>query len=243
MHISQVTDKAVHQLRTQATKALQAQRAGSNALLRLCLSPNMLADPGYFRLQMVIRELRRMCRKLPALVGLWRAFHRRFDGTLFAGPFSQVLTCLNQIGWLLLEPPLIKDHNGCVHDLLDIDHKLLHLQLQDAWAQHAAKQVQHRKTMSDLDGLDLHLSNPDTGRLTALQLARVRALQDGSFRLATQHAKYDATNTGQCKSCGVPETVEHLCLDTSVTPTRPRMASPTLARSPEVPYATIWSLD
>ncbi|CAJ1453055.1 unnamed protein product [Effrenium voratum] len=210
--ISQVTDKAVHQLRTQATKALQAQRAGSNALLRLCLCPNMLADPGFFRLQMVIRELRRMCRKLPALVGLWRAFHRRFDGTLFAGPFSQVLTCLNQIGWLLLEPPLIKDHNGCVHDLLDIDHKLLRLQLQEAWAQHVAKQVQHRKTMSDLEGLDLHLSNPDTGRLTALQLARVRALQDGSFRLATQHAKYDATNTGQCKSCGVPETVEHLCL-------------------------------
>ena len=210
--ISQVTDKAVHQLRTQATKALQAQRAGSNALLRLCLCPNMLADPGFFRLQMVIRELRRMCRKLPALVGLWRAFHRRFDGTLLAGPFSQVLTCLNQIGWLLLEPPLIKDHNGCVHDLLDIDHKLLRLQLQEAWAQHVAKQVQHRKTMSDLEGLDLHLSNPDTGRLTALQLARVRALQDGSFRLATQHAKYDATNTGQCRSCGVPETVKHLCL-------------------------------
>ncbi|CAJ1360655.1 unnamed protein product [Effrenium voratum] len=46
MAIAQVTDEEVAQLRTTATKALQAHRAGSNPMLRLSLSSNMQADPG-----------------------------------------------------------------------------------------------------------------------------------------------------------------------------------------------------
>ena len=62
MAIAQVTDEEVAQLRTTATKALQAHRAGSNPMLRLSLSSNMQADPGFYRTWNILQDIRRLCR-------------------------------------------------------------------------------------------------------------------------------------------------------------------------------------
>ena len=73
--ICSVTEAEIMHLRTTASRAIQAHRAGSNPLLRLSLSANILADPGFFRTWAVLQDLRRLCRKSPQLVTLWRRFH------------------------------------------------------------------------------------------------------------------------------------------------------------------------
>ena len=73
--ICSVTEAEIMHLRTTASRAIHAHRAGSNPLLRLSLSANILADPGFFRTWAVLQDLRRLCRKSPQLVTLWRRFH------------------------------------------------------------------------------------------------------------------------------------------------------------------------
>ena len=86
-------------LRSQAMRALRLSQAGVSGLLRLTLSSTPNADPSWWRLQHTVGAFVRLLRKEPRLLNDWKSFMWNFDGSLFRGPFSQLLVVLGQIGW------------------------------------------------------------------------------------------------------------------------------------------------
>lgn len=201
-------DAHLQKLRTQATKHLGLQLAGSNPMLRLSLSQPPTADPGFYQLKTAILDFRRLCHKSPDLVHYWRIYMDRFDGALRDGPFSKMLSLLNGIAWKILTPPMLQDHDGYCFDFLQIAKGALERLLHDGWLQWVATQVNH-KTMEGLQGIDIALTVLDHEKLVALDLARVRALQTGAFVSSWQHAKYDKTKQPICSCCLVPDTQKH----------------------------------
>ena len=195
-------------LRRQALRSLRLAKAGVNALLRLGLSSTPAADPGFWRLRMTVRTFLRLLGKEPRLLGLWTTFMLGFDGTLFSGPFSQLLVVLNQIGWKIV-PPFLLDHDGCSINLLCADEAALDELLYDAWLQHIARSVSQRKTMNDLKGLDPQLLVADTTSLTSLQRSWLDALRSGAFMDHAAQSHFDMTKSADCRVCGVSDDTRH----------------------------------
>lgn len=195
-------------LRKQAVSALKLQTAGSNPLLRLTLSSTPQADPGLWRAQQVVLTFRRLVTKEPRFFQLWHLFMQGFQGELYSGPFSQLIHVLNQLGWTI-SPPFVCDHDGCQHHLLKLNTSSLRSLVHDAWLQHVARLVGHRKTMMDLEGIDLALVTGAQTSLNPLEASLVSALQSGAFTSVAQHSKYDLTKDGMCPLCQVPDSPSH----------------------------------
>ena len=195
-------------LRTQALKALKLGAAGVNGLLRLSLSTTPEADPGFWRLKTTLQSFLRLLRKEPRLLNLWTEFMHQFDGCLFSGPFSQLLTVLNQIGWRI-EPPFLIDHDQCRFHILGMDSGALPDLLYDGWLQYVSRTVSRRKTMNDLDGLHTPLLPAGGHKMDALSTSLVAALQSGAFMNQAAQSRFDLTKNEQCSICGVPDTTLH----------------------------------
>eukprot|EP00435_Cladocopium_sp_Y103_P031943 s1553_g8.t1 len=191
-------------LRSQAMRSLRLAHAGVNGLLCLTLSSTPVADPGFWRLRMTVKAFVRLLRKEPRLFSEWKKFMLHFDGTLFSGPFSQLLIVLNQVGWRI-EPPFLFDHDELGYDLRSLDVGILDSLLHDAWLQHVARQVVGRNTMNDLVGLDPLLLNLDSTTLTSLQQSLMSSLRSGAFMNRAMQARFDYTKNALCSSCGVPD--------------------------------------
>ena len=199
----------VHSLRCSATQALKICPAGCSSLLRLSIHECLEVDPGFYQLRVVIRDLRRMCAKHPCVLQQWQMFMSSFMGQLLHGPFSKLLSVLNEVGWCLLQPPVVQDTCGRRHDLLSTPTSLLKRLLEQAWLDHVANQHKHRKQMCDLDGLDRPLLRHLEKGLGPLRLAQLNALRSGAFIFDAAHSKYDLTVTGLCPTCHVEDTPEH----------------------------------
>ena len=137
-----------------------------------------MADPGCWLLHYTVTTFRRLAREEPLLVQHWCSFHSSSTGSLLAGPFSQLLHVLNQVNWHV-DPPYVVDHDNCRHHLLSLPCSALTDLLTDAWFQYIARRAVHRKTMSDLAGLDTKLAQRLHKSLDPLQ----RSLYYGLFRL------------------------------------------------------------
>ena len=196
-------------LRRQATSALGLRVGGANPLLRLSLPEPPVAEPAFFQLVRIVDCLRRLCFKSPELLERWQSFMHAFDGRTIPGPFSRLVTCLSEIGWAVLEPPLVLDHDGFEHDLLALPRQLLHDLLLDGWLQHVASIVCKRHTMSDLRGIDPYLTKLDHDKLPVKQLAQTLALKEGAFVSAWHQAKFDGTKQAECAFCRVPDHPGH----------------------------------
>ena len=195
-------------LRAKATQAIGIQPAGASSSLRLTLSPDMCADPGFYQLWHLVNDLRRLGKKQPDLVGQWASFVSHFSGRYFPGPFSSLLQLCTKMGWWI-EPPFLVNARGIRVDLFRAPKGLLRKLLEQGWANLVAGQHRHRKSMTALQGLDLVLAHLDDNRLQAVELARVRALQSGSNIANAQHCRYDLTKDEICAVCGVSDTVQH----------------------------------
>ena len=91
-----IGEKCIETLRGKAVSSLRLRKAGANPLLRLGLSSTPSADPGLWRAQQTLHTFRRLARKEPRFFALWQAFMSSYNGCLFSGPFSQLLTVLGQ---------------------------------------------------------------------------------------------------------------------------------------------------
>eukprot|EP00438_Fugacium_kawagutii_P008056 Skav223965 [mRNA] locus=scaffold3540:263869:268707:+ [translate_table: standard] len=202
------SDGYVHDLRKSAVKALRANGAGSNPLLRLSLSDDPCNDPGFYQLSTVLRTFRRLLGKSPDLQPMWKLRLDGFTGKMLPGPFSRLIQCLDMIGWSMQGPPWLLDHEQRSLNLLTIDDHTLFTCLLDAWYQYVAASI-HRKTMQDLKGLDGYLTLLDTKKLPALQRALVSALHSGAFVSDAEHSKFDFEKTGMCSLCGCEDDRAH----------------------------------
>ena len=204
-----LSNSHLQQLRVAATKALGIRPGGVSSLLRLSIAPQMDSDPGFYMLWSVLRDIRRISTKVPNLLLSWREFMSNYDGQLFHGPFSKILSVIGQVGWTLLVPPYFQDHEGLQHSMLDSAEGCLRNLAERAWLHLVGKAHSHRKTMADLQGIDLGLLRADQHRRSALDSARLASVRAGAFLFDAQHAKYDLSKTGLCACCHVPDTVEH----------------------------------
>ncbi|CAJ1368272.1 unnamed protein product [Effrenium voratum] len=202
-------DQHIKQLRSAAVAALQLKCAGGNPILRLTLEFQCMADPGYYQIATTLRDFRRLCHKQPAHVNEWAHFMRQYDGRLLPGPFSKLIEVCSSLGWTITSVPIIQDHDGVNFNLLMCATNELDIRLNDAWAQHIAGQVQHRKSMNGLRGLDLACTTRRRSKYNSLQARLVAAIWDGSFRAVCYHAKYDLTKDAQCPRCHVTDDYRH----------------------------------
>lgn len=203
-----VADGYAQDLRRQAVKSIRANGAGSNPLLRLSLSDDMANDPGFYQLQLCLRTFQRMLRKSSDLLILWRIRMTGFTGKLLPGPFSRLIQCLSLVGWSVLEPPFILDHEQRRWNLMDIDGKSLRAVLEDAWLQYMSSCVR-RQTMHDFQGCDGYLTLLDSSRLPSLQRALLSALHCGAFMTSLEHSKYDPEQPPFCSHCGCEDDRAH----------------------------------
>ena len=199
----------LQQLRSAAVKATGLNSGGSNPLLRLSLASNMEVDPGFYELWHSVQALRRMLVRQPQLLFQWRTFMTGYDGDMYHGPFSKLLQLFSRVGWSVLEPPQVMDHDGLVHDLVASPQLLLRRLLEQAWLMHVGQQVSHRATMSDAVGLDLALLSMDQAQLTPLELALQSSLRSGAFMFGAQQAKFDLSQDGLCPHCQVEDNAHH----------------------------------
>ncbi|CAE7902920.1 unnamed protein product [Symbiodinium necroappetens] len=131
------------------------------------------------------------------------------DGRQLHGPLTKLVAVLAQVGWCILEPPQVLDHEGLQHNFVQMPMPLLRRLLEHAWLQYTARCHVHRKAMADLRGLDPALLRADTKRMSALDVARYASVRAGAFLFGHQHSQFDLTQTGLCEHCQVPDTVEH----------------------------------
>ena len=170
-------------------------------LIRLSTASNMEADPGCYELWQCVQTLRRMLHKQSHMLCQWQIFMAGYDGCIFHGPFSKLILLFSKIGWSVLKPPCIQDHDGLVHDLMFCPSQLLRRLLEQAWLMYVSNQVQHRRTMADVKGLDLALLSEDCARLNPLESSLHSALRSGAFTFRAQQAKFDLSQDGQCPHC------------------------------------------
>ena len=208
-----VSDGLLQNLRTQAVRALKAAPAGASPALRLSLSSPMTADPGFYQLWLCLTTLRRMCLKQPRVLQLWQSFMVRFDGCLYPGPFSKLLSVLHELQWRVGMPPFFFDEEGLQHNLLVIPTPALRALAERAWLQAVALAHRSRGDMVDLLGLDVSLVRLAAKSLCPRAAARVAALQSGALMFGEAQSRFDMTKSGLCPTCRVPDTKAHrLCV-------------------------------
>ena len=226
-----ISDSVLSSMRAQAVRALNSQSAGASAMLRLSVATPIDADPGFFQLWAVVRDIRRLAAKDSRLLPMWVAFMSGYAGRLSHGPFSKLLQVFGQIGWRVEQPPYFQDEQGLTHNLLELPCALVRSLCEQAWLTFVASQHRHRQTMRDLHSIDLSLLRADHSRLSALDLARLSALRSGAFMFGACHSRFDLSQDGLCPECRVPDTHEHrVCVC-------PRFAA---ARRPFQWVCTLW---
>ena len=207
-HAIGLGENHIDKLRTRALKALKLNKAGVNSRLRLSLTANPSMDPGFWRLRQAFFAFRRMMQKEPQFGNLWQLFLSRFDGKFFSGPFSQLLSLGNQIQWSFSQLTFL-DHDGLEHSLRWVDDNALDALLLDGWFQHVSTLVTHRRTMSDLSGLDTLILQSKLKTLNALDSSLVSSLLSGAFMSTASHSRYDLTKQADCSICRCPDSQEH----------------------------------
>lgn len=199
-----IADSYSDELRREAVKALKISGGGSNPQLRLSLSTDMQADPGFYQLRLCLWTFRRMLRKSPDLLPTWKTWYANFDGHLRPGPFSRLLHCLTALGWSVVDPPYLLDHDGHRWDLYMVDDKTLVSLLEDAWLQFVASRTKH-KTMAGLHGMDGYLTKLDQAHLSPHH----QHLSSGAFMTNYEHSRYDEQKTPMCPHCQVEDDRAH----------------------------------
>ena len=204
-------------LRTRAVRSLGFGLVGANPGIRLgLLCGDMSTDPGFYQAKRVFLDFRRFLSKDPSILSHWSSFMRQFDGLWLSGPFSKLLEICSQLGWSVLAPPWLQDHDGCCFNLHLISSTTFDRLLCDAWCQKLSRDVGTRKDFAGLRGLQWPASRHET-RLSALDSARINSLREGVFLSGAQHGRYDRVKGSLCGFCQQEDTLEHRCMSCPVT--------------------------
>ena len=200
----------IKSLRTEAMKALGYQMAGAAPGLRLGLLCHEQCDPGFYQAWHVLTTFRRIARKRPSFAQMWKDYMDRFDGGMKQGPFAKLLEVCQQLRWTI-DAPRVADADGCWHLWLEMDEKVLYELVKDAWTWKVFLEVQKRKDLEGLQGIDRRVILQAHARVRPHFLHSIWRLQDGSFVEPAQHVKYDLSKTPTCTLCGAPDSMEHRC--------------------------------
>ena len=200
------------------------------------LCGNLQTGPGFFQVARVLDDFRRFASKNPRAIELWQSFVMQFDGRLWSGPFSKLFEIFEQIGWSLIDPPWVQDHDFCTWKLLDLPQSLLHMLLEDASVQRLAFEVSHRRDYSGLVGVTWPPSTHET-RLTAQDVASVNSIREGAVYVGSKQGKFDLKKGTACAFCQQPDTIKHRCADCPALSSARAQHGSILARWEQLPVA------
>ena len=195
-------------LRRAAIKAVGLKCAGANSYLRFLLLDKTVQDPSFWQHRNALLTFRRMLQKVPDVLQIWRIYHGHFHCPFLPGPYTKLLNFFSMVGWSVVDPPWIADHHGYLHNLSTQDKSYLLARLEDAWAQHVARNVKHAH-MSQLNGIELALSRLDHHQLDHRSRLRVSAIQIGAFLSPSEHSKFDCDKSFLCTTCLQPDDRVH----------------------------------
>ncbi len=199
----------IKELRTAAMKTLGHSRAGASSGLRLHICCHEQCDPGFFQCWNVLQTIRRVMTKRPSFVTMWSTFMKAYTGNTSRGPFAKLLEIGGQLGWYF-EPPWFVDSDGCRFHLSECSEKKLYLLARESWTQKIAYEVNHRKDMEGLTGLDDVLLRAMESGL-GVHRAKINVVRDGTFIVDSKKAKFDYSKQGDCRFCGAADTMDHRC--------------------------------
>ena len=184
-----------------AVRALGVAHGGASPLIRLSISKQPTADPGYY-------QLFTRCTIFGASARNPHSCKSNGMPLKAQAPMPPWQDQFLTIGWQILVPPLFSDHDGFIHNLT-LDLVALDSLLEEAWMQHVAERVRHRSTLSDLAGIDKFQTLQFDDKLTPLQLAQINCIREGSFISPWQQSRFDLTKHADCAVCNVPNTQLH----------------------------------
>eukprot|EP00434_Breviolum_minutum_P012912 symbB.v1.2.011380.t1/scaffold760.1/size164708/1 len=209
--ICRVGWEQISKMRTAGVRALRYGKAGASPAIRLFfLSPEQ-CDPGFYQLWTTWQTFRRVAKDKPFLRELWEGYMDNYTGQQSQGPFDKLLELGRMISWHI-DPPHVMDHDGRRHHILEMDSETLYQLLRSAWTQKISWDLNKRKDMKELEGLDEITLRKDIKNTPAYKRKLLDALREGTFLDAQIHRKYDNTKTGKCRLRGEEDNLEHRCL-------------------------------
>ena len=197
-------------MRTEAMRALGFKLAGASPGLRLSLLCHEQCDPGFYQTWNVLLTFRRIAHKRPLFVDMWTNYMDKFDGNTKQGPFAKLLEICSQLRWTI-EAPRLLDHSGLPMQWLEMNEKSFYELVKDAWYWKIFREVQHRKDLEGLQGLDWRVVHQARQSAPAHNRSALARLQDGTFIEPGQHAKFDLNKTVRCAGCGGCDSITHRC--------------------------------
>ena len=222
----------IKSLRTMVMKAFRWAKAGANSALRLAILNDARVDPGFYQALEVCNTFRRLVKKQPGLLALWHHYMQKYDGKVLQGPFAKLLEICGQLSWQI-EAPNVRDRHGTLIPWLDLDDKRFRAILEEGWTWKVWEEVQGRKDMEGLYGIDKPAIREACNRLPPHHRNGIRVLQDGTFVESKIHCKYDLTKTNLCPLCQGQDSLEHRCTDCPAAHDLYLAHQPTLLRWPQ----------
>ena len=192
-------------LRTQTSLALNMARKGSNPFLVCLLACPRIVDPQFVLLCNRIMLFRQVLRELPSFKDMFLQLLNSTRGR-YKGPTRIMVRTLSLLGWDLQNGAVFADHMGRVFHLFLSPFKQIYSLLSSSWADYVCVQVDHRKGLEYIEGIDLQLTKAMPGLLPS-EKGLVLCQQTGAF--FTEDTRKHCGGSGQCPKCEQLDSRQH----------------------------------
>lgn len=196
-------------LRTQIMRAMRADRAGANPLIRVSFIFGLDVDPGFYDAWHTFHDLVFYVQRNSYVCQQWDLFCQSSSVKRTHGPFDKFVRLLSQLGWTLVNSDQISLGSGLCFSLRNTDLAVWKMMLIWFWRQQVAVQVSARKDYGDLDGINYEASFSVWRGLDKAKSELLNCIKDGTFHNGASKSKFDSTQFATC-SCGLgPDDTAH----------------------------------
>ncbi len=155
-------------------------------------------DPQFVLLCNRIMLFRQVLRELPSFKDMFLQLLNSTRGR-YKGPTRIMVRTLSLLGWDLQNGAVFADHMG-------ISCKQIYPLLSSLWADHVCVQIDHRKGLEYIEGIDLQLTKAMPGLLPS-ERGLVLCQQTGAF--FTEDTRKHCGGSGQCPKCVQLDSKKH----------------------------------
>eukprot|EP00438_Fugacium_kawagutii_P010337 Skav212590 [mRNA] locus=scaffold125:530151:534734:+ [translate_table: standard] len=193
-------------VRTAIVRCLKDNAPGTSPPMVLSLFEHPKHDPGFYALWHTILDFRHYTNPETSAMIL-EALSIPDRKRPKPGPCSVLLERLHGIGWFW-EDGGFHDQWGVPVSLWDAPIQELRFRTVEAWQQSVAQSLAHRKTFTGIQNIHALLSTENLP-IESAERTTLRRNMTGTFVTADHLVHRDTTETGACKLCGRPDSIEH----------------------------------
>ncbi len=207
VHISPSIFKA---LRSNASKGLRADKAGSNSQILLSLIHFPSHDPACYAIIDAVVQFRRFAEPLTVEPYLAQASQLP-DSRRVPGPCGVLISRLEIFGWTHLQGTMFADQDQLPVDILHTSLKDVKIRIYRAWQQHVGSLHVNRHGFEGLHLVDAATTTRHVAKLDFEQQAPIRSLLAGVFITADQQGEMFHVDPQErvCKFCMAKDSLRH----------------------------------